>query len=111
MIDWARVRELHGEIGAESFAEVLEIFVEEVDEALVRLRDATDMRSRSNEFHFLKGAALNLGLTKMAEICAQGESAAAHGQDDANARAQVLTEFPAHNAIILREWMQRFDRE
>jgi HPt (histidine-containing phosphotransfer) domain-containing protein len=108
MIDWGRVRDLHDEIGAESFAEVLELFVQEVDEALSRLRDATDPVAASGEFHFLKGAALNLGLDTIAELCAQGEKAAAAAQDTHFARTRALREFPSLNADLLRDWRQQF---
>ena len=35
MIDWDRVQELREEVGAEEFAEVIELFLEEVDEKFV----------------------------------------------------------------------------
>ena len=34
MIDWERVRELRSEIGADDFAEVVEMFLSEADEAV-----------------------------------------------------------------------------
>ena len=43
MIDWARVSELRDEVGAEDFDEVVELFLEEVDEAIAALRDLTDL--------------------------------------------------------------------
>lgn len=109
MIDWDKVRDLHDEIGAESFAEVLELFVQEVDEALARLNDTTDPSAASGEFHFLKGAALNLGLDDMAALCASGEKGATAGQSTESAQIQVLAEFPALNAALLRDWRQKFD--
>ena len=38
MIDWARVRELKDEVGADAFDEVVELFLEEVEEVIVRLQ-------------------------------------------------------------------------
>ena len=38
MIDWTRVSELRDEVGAEDFDEVVELFLEEVDEAIKILR-------------------------------------------------------------------------
>ena len=43
MIDWARVSELRDEVGAEDFDEVVELFLEEVDEAIAALCDLTDL--------------------------------------------------------------------
>ena len=36
MIDWARVAEFYDEVGAEDFDEVVELFLEEVVEAMER---------------------------------------------------------------------------
>ena len=66
MIDWTRVTELHREVGAEDFEEVVSLFVEEVEMAL----DALDPLTPSPEhLHFLKGSALNLGFTALAQQC------------------------------------------
>jgi HPt (histidine-containing phosphotransfer) domain-containing protein len=108
VIDWDRVRDLYDEIGADAFAEVLDLFVLEVDDAIARLRAATLPDARSNEFHFLKGAALNLGLGQIAALCAQGEKAAAAGQDTGQMQAQVACEFPALNAVLSRDWPEKF---
>ena len=43
MIDWASVSELRDEVGAEDFDEVVELFLEEVDEAIIALRDLVDL--------------------------------------------------------------------
>jgi histidine phosphotransfer protein HptB len=106
MIDWARVADLHGEIGDDAFAEVLELFVQEVDEGLERLRNAETAPARMAEFHFLKGAALNLGLTELAACCSRGEVMAGQGQDTDAELAKVATGFPKANAILMRDWEQ-----
>ena len=41
MIDWDRIGELRAEIGDDDFAEVLDLFFEDVDDAVARLRSAT----------------------------------------------------------------------
>ena len=40
MIDWDRVNALRDEVGPEAFAEVVELFLEEVDEKVVPLTHA-----------------------------------------------------------------------
>jgi len=80
MIDWRRVNELKDEIGEEDFGEVAEIFLEEVDEVIARLRSSPDPALYEQDMHFLKGSALNLGFRGLSEICGQNETDAANGQ-------------------------------
>ena len=73
MIDWERVNEFRSEIGTEDFSEVVEIFLEEADEAVASLADCTDHIELRDKCHFLKGCALNLGFTDFGVLCGQGE--------------------------------------
>ncbi|MCC5960876.1 MAG: Hpt domain-containing protein [Rhodobacteraceae bacterium] len=107
MIDWDRVRELHGEIGEEAFEEVLTLFVEEVDDALARLRMADAADTRMAEFHFLKGAALNLGLREMANVCGRAEGMASEDIPTDEIRAGVLTDFPEAIATLREVWRDK----
>jgi HPt (histidine-containing phosphotransfer) domain-containing protein len=84
MIDWSRVNELVGEIGAEDFGEVADLFLDEVEMAIVQLEGcAADPVVTEEQMHFLKGAALNLGFATLAEICMKGEKSAVSGQPEA----------------------------
>jgi len=76
MISWDRVNELRDEVGSEDFAEVAEIFLEEVDEVMDRLRATPDPSTYEAELHFLKGSALNLGFEALSGLCSKGEKAA-----------------------------------
>ncbi len=80
MIDWTRVDELRAEIGEDDFMEVVELFIEEVDEVIDRLSTAPEPATFSDDFHFLKGSALNLGFAAFAELCAGIEKATAADQ-------------------------------
>lgn len=80
MIDWDRVDGLRAEIGAEDFAEVVAMFLEEADEVAERLSRQSDDALRA-DLHFLKGAALNLGFSALADLCGQGEGIRATGFD------------------------------
>ena len=82
MIDWDRVAELRDEIGEEDFAEVAELFLEEADEVVARISALDDLDSRQAALHFLKGSALNLGFSDLAQLCQRGEKAAALTADD-----------------------------
>ena len=77
---------LRDEVGAEDFDEVLELFLEEVEETLGHLGDAG--RSIEHDLHFLKGSALNLGFTETARLCIEGE----RGAPDINAIRSSYTD-------------------
>lgn len=79
MIDWARVIELRDEIGAEDFEEVVELFLSEVEERLETLSNDKGVKELSEDFHFLKGSALNLGFDHVARLCHESEKQADAG--------------------------------
>lgn len=82
MIDWTRIKTLRDEIGADDIEEVIEIFLEEVEETLDALPAETTADGLERGFHALKGSALNLGFSDFSDICQTGEKAAASGQTD-----------------------------
>ncbi|WP_415182500.1 Hpt domain-containing protein [Phaeovulum sp.] len=77
MIDWERVAELRSEIGDDGFAEVLDLFLDEVEDAVACLGQPT--RKLSDDLHFLKGSAWNFGFRQFGEMCQEGERALATG--------------------------------
>lgn len=79
MINWARVDELRAEIGDDGFAEVVELFLDEVEEVVVRLRTKPEPSQFEADLHFLKGSAWNLGFTDFGALCQDGERRAAAG--------------------------------
>ena len=79
MIDWAQVDELRGEMGS-AFAELVDAFLEEVDDGILRVDPASNAESQASALHFLKGAALNLGFRDFAGLCATGEDNANNGR-------------------------------
>ena len=97
MIDWERVKELRGEIGAEDFDEVVDMFLEEADEAVTRLTPDLTAKAIEADLHFLKGAALNLGFVMLSGLCQDGERRAAGGSTevDLTSVAQVYFESKA----------------
>lgn len=84
MIDWDRVAELRDEIGVDSFDEVIDLFLTEADEVILRLRPDADRKVLESDCHFLKGAALNLGFKTLAAQCQLRETQAATGQEVAD---------------------------
>ncbi len=49
------------------------MFLDEADEVICRLPRATSAPTREVDLHFLKGAALNLGFVRLAQLCDAGE--------------------------------------
>lgn len=86
LINWTRVRELRDEIGRDSFAEVVAIFLDESDTVVARASFSPE------ELHFLKGAALNLGFDELAEACNGGASAQSLVTLYQNSKASLLAE-------------------
>ncbi len=84
MIDWKQARQLQEDVGKEEMAEVVELFLLEVDEAVEALqKDYAGMSStdRSAAFHFLKGCASNLGFKAFGDECAQCEEITKAGDE------------------------------
>lgn len=73
MINWQRVTELRSEIGPDGFSEVVDIFLEEVETALRRLRAHGTAPQLEADLHFLKGCAWNLGFREFGAHCNDGE--------------------------------------
>lgn len=101
MIDWKRVEELRAEIGSNGFVEVADMFLEEADQAVQRLTAGLAPDAVGEQLHFLKGSALNLGLTDLALICQDGERKAAAGYGALVDLAQVARVYHASRARLL----------
>ena len=99
MIDWDRVCELRLEIGAEEFAEVVALFLEEADEVVARLPAISDAKGMESALHFLKGSALNLGFSDLASLCQEGERRAATGDAEGD-RTLVLACYEASKSAF-----------
>ncbi|MEO9779115.1 MAG: Hpt domain-containing protein [Sedimentitalea sp.] len=103
MIDWSRVNELCGEVGAEEFDEVVELFLEEVEEVIAKLRTAPDISQLEQDLHFLKGSALSLGFATFSDLCQVGERVCADGQADQVNVPEIIAEFERSKAGFLAE--------
>jgi HPt (histidine-containing phosphotransfer) domain-containing protein len=80
MIQWARVRELRDEVGADDFGDLVDLFLTEVEEVVDRLRSQPDRTKLEQDLHFLKGSALSLGFETFSDLCEIGETMSAHGK-------------------------------
>ncbi len=73
MIDWNRVDALRNEVGKEDFEEVVDLFLEEVDETIQKLTQAGNVKQLEAYLHFLKGSSLNLGFANFSTLCRDAE--------------------------------------
>lgn len=99
MIDWERVAELRSEIGADGFAEVLELFLDEVESVVMNLGKKPE--KLGEELHFLKGSAWNLGFRAFGAICQDGERRCAAGNRDTVDIAAVLECYSRSKATFM----------
>lgn len=98
MINWDRVAELKADIGADEFPEVVELFLQEVDAVIARLREGA--APTAEDMHFLKGGALNLGLDRFAACCAAAETALSAGGEPP-AKDHLLDLYSASRAALV----------
>lgn len=100
MINWDRVTELRDEIGAVDFAEVVELFLEEVEQMIEKLRETPNLDTLGEDLHFLKGSALNLGFREFSIRCQTGETAASEGQAETVDVPAVLASYEASKQVF-----------
>lgn len=101
MIDWKRVDELRSEIGDDAFPEVVELFMDEVEGVIMRLRSAPPPESYESDLHFLKGSAWNLGFSAFGAACQVGERQAATGRGHMVDIAGILASYSASKAAFM----------
>ncbi len=105
LTDWQRVDDLTSEIGADAVVEVVTMFLAETDEVMARLAGGAPT---TDDYHFLKGSALNLGLTDLAALCQLGEQEAKAGIENAATLATVMVLYPASKADLMAGIAARF---
>ena len=103
MIDWDRLKELRDEVGAEDFDEVVELFLDEVEGVMDRLRDSPDVDTLEEDLHFLKGSALSLGFKEFSALCQTGETNAAQGNADQIDLPEILSCYDASKSIFMAD--------
>lgn len=101
MIHWSRVNELRDEVGAEDFGEVVELFLEEVEEVIARLGPGSDSAQLEQDLHFLKGSALSLGFSAFSALCQEGERKSALGRADDVDLSEIIDAFEQSKSIFV----------
>jgi len=72
MIDWTRVSELRQDFGEDDFAEIATMFLSEVQARLTDMQ-VQPSENPSEDFHFVKGSAANLGFETLYHACSAAE--------------------------------------
>ncbi len=106
MINWQRLRELHDEIGAEDFDEVVDLFLAEVGGAVDRVATEQDLETLGRDLHFLKGSALSLGFDQFAQLCQAGELTAKKDAQTVEIEP-ILACYMQSKAAFLAEYQQQ----
>ncbi len=99
MINWDRVDELRTEVGEEDFGEVLDMFFDEVTEVLDTLGNGGAEAIR-RDLHFLKGSAMNIGLSEVSTLCRDCEINMAEKPDEGIDLGAIRRAFLASRDII-----------
>lgn len=101
LVNWEKVNELCNEVGQEDFDEVVELFLEEVEETLGHV--GQEGRCLEHDLHFLKGSALNLGFVQFSDLCKVGEAAAANGDGAQVDVAKIQLSYQESRTLFLGE--------
>ncbi|MEM6564443.1 MAG: Hpt domain-containing protein [Pseudomonadota bacterium] len=108
MIDWDRVATLREEVGSEDFEEVVELFLQEVDEEMGALAAQPGGKTLAEKLHFLKGSAMSLGFRDFSNLCQTGEAALSK-DPSAHVDVQALhTSYASSRATFLSDLPDRF---
>lgn len=100
MIDWDRVNELRDEVGIDDFREVIAMFLEEVEDTMVRMIAVPDLSTLEEDMHFLKGSALNLGFAHLSALCQAGENAAGNGKAETIHLDEIYESYAASKTVF-----------
>lgn len=103
MIHWPRVVELRDEVGPEDFDEVVDLFIEEVQEVIERLQQSVELSELEKDLHFLKGSALSLGFEDFSTLCQDGERKSASGEAALVDVAAIISSFETSKRIFQAE--------
>lgn len=104
MIDWARVAELREELGEDDIGEVIEIFLEEVENTISELNPNPTGAELEQYCHALKGSTLNLGFQEFADVCKTGEVNTSTGQPAGTIVVDIQTCYSKSKASFLKQY-------
>lgn len=101
MIDWARVLQMHEEVGAQEFGPLIALFLAETEARLMHL--GASPAQFLLDLHFLRGSALTLGFADFADLCLRTEAQLVEGNINQHSRADLAASFAAAKRQFLHE--------
>ncbi len=107
MISWDRARQLQDEVGADEFEEVVDLFIEEVDEVVTRMVGKDTCEDLEADLHFIKGSALSLGFETLSDLYRDGEKLSAEGHQADVDLAKIAESFETSKTLFVQEWKTR----
>ena len=108
MLDRSRLAELRHEVGEDDLAEVVALFCEEVHETLERLLASPKLLT-SDDLHFLKGSALNIGLSDFGSLCQSAERTLRERPGADPGLAEIARVFGESHRALVASLENRFD--
>lgn len=99
MIDWKRVISLRDEVGEAEFLPLVELFLDEIEGAIMAI-EAADTDSLRSALHFMKGCGLNMGLTGFCLACDGWEAALV---SDCPQTDILLESYSASKQVLMRD--------
>lgn len=100
MLNEVRIAELKDEVGEDDFIDVVRLFCEEVEEVLAVLPSAAN-DAMIEKLHFLKGSALNIGMTTMAELCHEEEVRLKASQETSPEISRIIAAYLASKSMLI----------
>ncbi|MEM7290014.1 MAG: Hpt domain-containing protein [Pseudomonadota bacterium] len=107
-IDWEQVAQLRRDVGADGFEEIIEVFLDEVEEKAEELRVCSPDTALEEHLHFLKGSAKNVGFDYFSELCASAEREAMSRDSVKIDIPHLLEAYNLSKAALLSELPKRF---
>ena len=102
MLDWNRINELRGEVGDDEFQLILELFLDEVEGAMMRLTPGDPLRLETR-LHFLKGCAWNLGFADFGNLCDEAERKVASSRNAEVSIESLLLSYSQSKQALMQQ--------
>lgn len=110
MIDWGRVAAVRHEVGEAEFRPIIELFLDEIEGAIMGIapQDAAggvagDAASLRHALQFMKGCALNIGLTALCQTCDAWEAMLLQGRQASLQVDSLMESYAASRQALMRD--------
>ncbi len=102
MIDWKRLCEMHRELGDPDFRAILDLFLDEIEDAVMRL-DTVPPDGLGTRLHVIKGSAWTIGLAEFGRLCQSCETQVMRGRADQVRTAALTDSYAMSRQILMRD--------